>query len=386
MSVLIEDSPRANLDGWISDCFSRSTCSGTVLSPFATPWEQIGGPGRKRNAETRAQRLHETRVPLWFDPMTHALQMSGVGDFRYYGQYDLWNPDRPGLLETAADRADHVRRVFAIQRTLGAVPLAPTVLLHTGLSDLSVTALELAREAKERDGDCWFTIAGSPSFWSSGGALDAHIGSLAGLEPRGWFFVSVKALTVWPVESDPREIFGLCRAARALGEDTPVHISHGDLAALPAIAAGASTVGSGWDKRQRVCSAADYAPRPDSTEGGGWLGRVTFKQLLGAVTGNEAEILQSQQPELVEFLGGLPVPAPRERFDAHLEILSDLVGEVAADADFRARFSRLDSYYRAASSLWPIVQEASGCPAGADAWIEPVASGLHLYAGGERFL
>lgn len=151
MSVLIEDSPRANLDRWIIERHLAGCCAGTVVSPFATPWDQRTGPGRKPSAGRRISDLQTAGVAVWFDPMTHALQMSGVGDFRYYDQYNLWNPERPGELSTRADRADHVQRVFAIQQELRVRALAPTVLLHTGLSDTSALALDLAREALE----CW---------------------------------------------------------------------------------------------------------------------------------------------------------------------------------------------------------------------------------------
>jgi len=387
VSVLIEDSPRPNLDAWIRDHVRGGTAAGTVISPFATPWEDQRGSGRKPCAQRRVEALHGDGVLVWLDPMTHALQMSGVGDFRYYDQWDLWEPGRRGELSTPADRTDYVRRVFAAQAGLGVRPLAPSVLLHTGLSDTSTRALQLAREAVAQQPGCWITVAGTTPFWSSGHALDAHLGALAGVEPAGWFLVPVKNLTTWPVEADADETHGLCRAARALGDDCPVHISHGDLAALPAIAAGAASVGSGWDRRQRVCSAADYALRPDSPGQATWLARVTLRGLLGALSANEADVLHNQDPALAQVLGGLPaVPAARQRFDHHLEVLTAVTAELTAIADPAQRYRYLAQAYARAAGHWLRVQQLTRARPGADAWNDVLAAGLHRYAATEGFL
>ncbi len=378
MSVLIEDSPR-NLDGWITDLSSAGGCRGTVITPFATPWAHRSGPGRKPSARARFERLREAGVQTWFDPMTHSLQMSGVGDFRYYDEYDLWSPGQRGVLTTDGARTDHVRRVFELQKDLGVQTLAPTVLLHTGLSETSERALELAREASRQDRDCWLTVAGTSSFWASGSALDAHIGALAALEPCGWFLVPVKPLTTWPIEPDPEEVHGLCRAARALSEDARVHISHGDIAALPAVAAGATTVGSGWDKRQRMCSSADYAPRAEGSDGGSWLQRITFAALAGAVSANESDVLASREPALVAGLGGLPAPAPRERFVHHINALNELIKSLTQQADLAQRYHQLRKIYRSARVIWPKVQAATGCGPAADQWVDVFDDGLRRF-------
>lgn len=386
MSVLIEDSPRANLDSWIVDRSRAGTCAGAVISPFATPWAHQSGPGRKPSARKRIGDLREAGVPVWLDPMTHALQMSAVGDFRYYDQWDLWSPGRRGALDNDAERVDHVKRVLSLQDDLGTRPLAPTLLLHTGLSETSTRALELAREAVRQQPGCAVMVAGSTPFWASGVALDAHLGALAGLEPSAWFLVAVKNLTTWPVEADPAEIDGLCRAARALSTDAPVHISHGDLAALPAVAAGANSVGTGWDRRQRVCSVADYAARAEGGDGGGWLQRVTLRGLLGAISANEADTLRSRDAALLDALGGLPAaPGPRERFDHHVDALAGMVADLDAISDAELRYERLAGRYATGRAQWARVQQLMKISPSADAWIDPLAAGLERYARTEGF-
>ena len=377
MSVLIEDSPR-NLAEWISTAVRNGIAVGTVVTPWATPWVQHVGAGRKPHAEARARDLRANNVELWFDPMTHALQMGGVGDFRYYDEYDLWGGAR-GDLSSPELREDHVGKVFDVQDVLGTAHLGPTVLLHAGLDNNSAMALDLAREAVRRDPTCWLSIAGTVPFWASGPALDAHIGALASLQPAGWFLNVVRTSTATPVATISEEIHGLCRTSRALSEIGPVHISHGDLAALPAIAAGATSVGSGWDQRQRMCSYDDYDAREPAGPGGSWFKRPTLRVLLGVIPERDAIVLESRDSALVTRLGGLPAPTPREVFDHHIRVLSDVIREVQSMPDHQQRFQRLLTLYGEASVEWPIVQRHTGNRVGAHDWIDGVMGGLELY-------
>lgn len=372
MSILIEDSPR-NLAKWARSAAQDGLARGQVINPWATPW--IKSPNRKRSALDTAEVVSKSGE-VWFDPLTHALQMSGVGDFRYYDEFSLWSGSR-GNLSTPADRAEHLRRVFGVQDELGAPHLAPTVLLHHGQSSTSQLALELSDEALQRDPDCWLSIAGTSSFWSSGQDLDAHIGALAQLQPRGWFLTVVRPLYSLPTSVDASEVHGLCRTTRALSEYSQVHISHGDLAALPAIAAGAASLGSGWDQRQRVCAMASFAARDDSDGGGGWFERPTLHGLAGLVKRAEAELLQQRNATLLARLGVVPPPGPEEAFRAHLSALGTLLSVVTGD--YSTRYAALDAIYASASVDWPVVQSITSCEQDASDWIEALAAGLKLY-------
>lgn len=383
MSLLIEDSPRTHQAAWIIDAVRAGLGVGSVVSPFATPWARHSGPGKKPSVRDRAAKLRDSSVRVWFDPTTHALQMGGVGDYRYYDEYDLWSGP-PGDLTTEAYREEHVRKVFEVQDELEAQHLAPTILLHSGLSDTSTRALDLAREAVRRDPQCWLSVAGTGPFWSSGHALDAHIGSLAALEPAGWFLTVVRTVTTVPVEAHPEDVHGLCRSTRALSDDgAPVHISHGDLAGLPAVAAGATSLGSGWDKRQRVCSYADYAERTTGTLGGSWYERPTLRQLLGSLSVNEARILTTRQPAYAERLGGVPAPGPKEAFMHHLRVLNEVTGQLLAFADHKQRYHALDSLYVAATAEWPEVERITNSEMAAQDWIAALSAGLRLYGATE---
>ncbi|WP_143655850.1 hypothetical protein [Streptomyces sp. XY006] len=380
MSILIEDSPR-NLLSWIVQAVKAGEADGAIISPFASPLHALR---HRRSAEVMARGLVNEGAQVWFDAQTHALQMAGVGDFRYYQEYDFWVGNR-GDLSSADLREGHLARVFAFQDHLEATRLAPTILLHHAETQSSELALELAKDAIDQAPNCWMTIAGTAPFWESGLALDAHIGALAQLEPAGWFIVPVRPLATLPVEAEVEETHGICRTIRALSENAPVHISHGDLAGLPGVAAGAASVGSGWDQRQRACAYASYAERENGEGGGGgWYERVTIRSLLGSLRPSEVAVLRSQNPALYQTLGEFPPPGPQEAFRHHVSGLRSAINAIADNGDnYYARYTTLLNMYRDAARLWPQVAATTGSPLNASHWIEPLQRGLRLYGEGE---
>jgi hypothetical protein len=378
LTVLIEDSPR-NLLAWIIQAGGRGLAAGAVISPFASPRVAVQ---HRRSAEDMAAAIHDSGGEVWFDATTHALQMAGVGDFRYYDEYPLWGGTR-GDLSSRASQHEHVRLVFAEQDRLGARHLVPTMLLHSGLSATSQITFDLAEFGMTLDDAGWITIAGTSPFWSSGNALDAHIGALAQLQPGGWFLVPVRTTSELPVDAQSEEVHGLCRTARALSEFAPVHVSHGDLAALPAVAAGASSVGTGWDQRQRACSYPGYAARVPGSTGGGWYERPTLRGLVGNLKPNEASVLAANNAALLASLGTIPAPGPQEAFEHHAAELGALVDALLGAPSDEDRFRLLTGWYASATTHWPTVQMETGSAAGAPEWIQPHAEGLARYGAGE---
>jgi hypothetical protein len=376
MSIYIEDSPR-HLNKWILDAQVAGLTSTAVLSPWVTPWS---GNGRQawRTIGRRAHSLQEAGVDVLFDPVTQALQVAGVGDFRFYDQYPLWNGPR-GDLSQEVYRQEHLARVFDIQDLLGLRHLAPTVLLHAGLSNDSTLALELSREAMRQVPDTWLAISGTPTFWADGRSLDAHIGALAAINAPGWLLSVVRPQGRIPAQATAEEIHGLCRSVRALSEFSPVHISHGDLAALPAVAAGASSVGSGWDQRQRVLAYSDYGPRSAAGGTGSWFERPTLRRLLGLLMKNEAVVLETLHGPLATSLGGFPALAPEEIFVHHLAVLDDVITAIVAQGSWRERFEYLQGRYADAAVCWPSVERAISPSTGGREWIQTAAAGLELY-------
>jgi hypothetical protein len=381
VTLVIEDTARNTLVAWTIRAAERGTATGAVISPFTTPVAD----GPKPSAHEAVQRLQNEAVEVWLDPETHALQMPSVGDFRYYDDWPLWGGHR-GALSTAAEMRDHVERVFTQQDQLGVPHLAPTILGHSPQSQESQAALELAQIANDLDPEARLAIVGDSAFWASGVNLDAHIGALAQLEPPSWSLTVVRSLTVLPVPAMVEEVHGLCRTARALSEDADVHISHGDLAGLPAVAAGATTLGTGWDPRQKVAAYSSYEVRPTGGGGGGaWFEQATYEGLLSLLTRNEATLLDQQDNALsTRLLPGALLPGPREKFLHHTDVLARIVGDLTA-ADYPAAYANLLTRYTSAAADWPRVAGVLGIASRGTHWLSGPTDGLFHYGLTEGF-
>lgn len=314
--------------------------------------------------------------------------MPGVGDFRYYAEYNLWGGP-VGDLTQDAYRREHVRRVYKHQTELGTPLVAPAPLLPSGLNNVSTLALETARVALELQPTAGLTIAGVGTFWSDRRDLDAHVGALAALTPSGWFISFVQPDNDLPPKLTAEEVYGICRTVRALSEYVPVHVSHGDFAALPAVAAGATTVGTGWDKRQRVVSYTDYAARPETTGQASWYERPSFVGLLGTLDRKaDGPLLQQQDAALAARLGGLaPVPNAEGSFQHHVSQLDAAVRRIqGVGHSYRQRYDELDRMYTEASTNWAAVQAATGLRDRSALWVNAYQQGLRMYGHSEGWI
>lgn len=352
-----------------------------MLSPFTTP---RSGTTYKPGMSVTIGRLRDAGLDVFVDPASHVMQMPGMGDVRYYDDYGLWG-GRRGDITTEAARREHIRRVFDLQDQLGVPRVAPTALLHAPTSATSVQALDLAQEAaqiSERDGSpCIQYIAGSPAFWG-GANLDAHIGALAQIDAEGWFVVDVQPTNALPVAAQSAEVHGLCRTARALTDlGSTLHVSHGDLAALPVVAAGATSMGTGSDTRQRVCAYSSYTPRDPEPGGGGWFQRPTFEHLCGFLTRQEAAVLENRDATLSASVatGSLHADQPQVAFAHHLACLGRLIGQINGAGGPEDRFRALLGIYDRALTAWRSVQSHVNPASGPDAWLGPFREGLIEY-------
>lgn len=381
MTLWVEDTARNNLAAWTIDAYGAGLVTGAVLSPFSTP--RVSN-NYKQSAQQTAQRLAAEGIDVWLDPETHALQMPAVGDFRYYEGWPIWS-GRRGVLDDTGDMRDHVERVFAEQDRLGVSHLAPTILLHSPQSQESQRALELTQVANEIDPAARLAIAGDSAFWASTTGLNAHVGAVAQMEPPGWFLTVARPLTLLPVPAVAEEVHGLCRTARALSEDGDVHVSHGDLAGLPAIAAGGTTLGTGWDPRQRVCAYVSYEARGAGGDGGQWFQQATLEGLLSLLVRSEALTLEAQDaPLATRLLPGAVPPGPSEAFQHHADVLARVVRNLAAKGP-RDAFEDLTDRYDSARTDWTASAAALGVPSRANSWLTALADGLTLYGRSEGF-
>jgi len=383
--ILVEDSPRNTVAKWSSEASDQGLIDGVIVSPFCT---STVTNGYKPTGEVLLQRLLDDGVAnLWFDAGTHALQMPAAGDFRFYDTWDLWGGSRGNLNSTATQR-EHIRRVFHVQSNLDVPLLCPTVLLDNPVSQASQRSLEMARIgldiAQERGAPVFLTIAGSSTFWSAADSLDAHVGALAQLESDGWFLVQARYDASMPVPATANEVFGLCRTARSLGEDAFVHVSHGDFAALPAIAAGADSIGTGWDTRQRVCAYASYVERPPAGDGGGWFKRPSHRGLFGFLHRQHAELVATGDAALSRRLvpGVLPADAAQESFEHHAATLQALVDDLLSRG-LRDRYEHLLREYNTAIDNWTDAANHARFPSDQNSWIIPFRDGLALYGAEE---
>lgn len=359
----------------------RGHASAVVLDPWLSPFGHRTG-NVKPGLMERTQDLSSQSIPFWLDPMTHVLDMPGPRDFGYYSEYALWSGNR-GDLTTPALRQEHARRVLALQASIGARALAPTTLLPTGLNNLSTIALDLAQRTLDLDPSAYLSVAGVGTFWADGRDLDAHVGALAALAPAGWFLSFAQPTNDPPIRLTAEQVYGICRTVRALSENAPVYISHGDFAGLPAVAAGAFGVGTGWDKRQRVVSFPDYGPRDPKSQGR-WNKRPAFAGLLGSLTERDGQLLGRQNPALAARLGGLPNPnLVPQIFEKHLEQLNQAVTQVASAGSYEQRFRELDAMYDDARANWAAVSSATAITDASRLWVDPYQNGLRMYARSE---
>lgn len=378
MSILISDTARNNLSSWATRAIRNGYAIGACLSPFTSP---DNSNGYKKSAKDTADAIRQAGGEFWFDPMTYALDMPRTTDFKHYNTWGLSN--RIGEITTPKGSKTHIKRIYEIQTRLGSQLLAPTLLLTTPNSTKSQQALEMSCEAINIEGKTWLTIAGDQHFWSTEDELDAHIGALDQLEPSGWFLVVTRDNNSMPPKATPEEIYGLMRTTYALSQDRPVHISFGDLAGLPAVAAGASTISTGWDLRQRICAYQDFEERPSDQPGGGWYHRPALYGLMGRLSKREYMTLTSEKPTLAKQLApGEIGPKPEQAFKHHAQVLSELVSELNSLSG-ESRVKALCSHYEQALPRWKTVASITGTSLSAEDWIHPFQQGLRLFTTAE---
>lgn len=380
--VLIHDGRRAGHRKWCVDAIGSGSADGVVLTPFATP--RVAEP-RHPSASDLARAVRGVHGEVVFDAMTHALFLPATNKRDFYDAWELWGP-AGGILDDQAQQLAHVERVFDRQGQVRAPYLAPTLQLHSPQSRDAYRVRELARVARGLDTDCWQSLVGTRSFWAAGAQLDAFVGSLAALRAPVWVITVANELVVDHVpDLTAIEAFaGLCRTVHSLSLRSRVIVAYGDFAALPAVASGADTVGSGWDRAQRTFDPLAF--RVDSDPG---IRRpasyVTQGGLNSILRRDTAEAIERWDPARARTIRGGPMP-PSDQAQRmhHLAQLRSAVRQVdAVGASRAARVDELRYRYRSAISdyddliaaLPRIVREADKT-----AWASNPAEALEAYA------
>jgi hypothetical protein len=151
---------------------------------------------------------------------------------------------------------------------------------------------------------------------------------------------------------------------------------------LPAVAAGASGIGTGWDLRQRALGGDAYKKSTEIRRRGS---RITHRGLLAVLKRREAEALGVRDRDLSSRLipGALPVGQTAE-WRHHIDCLNQLVDMLTSEAVGRPRVEALRSLYRSAMVDFGTVESLlRRVESGAALWLRPVSDGLDRYATNE---
>jgi len=373
--ILIEDTARNNLVSWATDAISAKRAEGVVMNAFCSRRDSNGYKPASRAA---ADRIRLAGGEVWFMPMTYAAQISGAADFQHYSTWDLW-PGRVGDLSTADAREKHLTRVFDAQADLETPPLSPSNLLHAPSGADASIYLDLISAARSMGNARAAVLAGTPAFWAGGAELDAFVGAVAEFDISQWFLTVSRPLSDLPPTWGEAEVAGLCRTTRSLSEGASVHISFGDFGALPAVAAGAASIGTGWDGRQKISAETLFGPRPDS-DGGQWLKRPSVQGLLGYVARTDiARMFQQDRPRATAlFAGALHPDQPKQSFNHHLDVLNAVAGPLGS-IRYEARYRLMATTYGSARIAWAQFSSTVGVADASRYWIDPLERGLANY-------
>jgi hypothetical protein len=357
MRRYLHDTGRNVALAWPVEMIDAGLADGTILCAHRAP--ESSRP-HKPSAAQRVAVVSEANGHVLFDSASY-VNLASTTDI--YDDWDLW-PRGRDLLDDAALNA-HTTRVFDVQESLGLPLLAPSpraTVAHGPDAQRILNAASFAREEADRrdPGELWLTIAGTTGFWSSGNALDQLVTGLSRLQPDGWYLVVVRDGADYPPPVESNEVAGVCRTVHSLTQwGTPTIAAYSDLLGLPAIAAGATGIGTGWDFKQRLISTGGLEPQDG--EGGSWPMRVTLQRACAVIGNAQADELHSNAPDLARAVtqGPLP-PGVRPRADHHLEVLGNLASRVrAAGVGAPAAAELLNIYGRARRFIPDIARHSS---------------------------
>ncbi|WP_141751328.1 hypothetical protein [Rhodococcus sp. 1139] len=345
--VLIHDGRRVGHRKWSVDAVRTGHADGIMLSPFATP--RVAEP-RHPSAITLASEVSDAGGEVIFDAMTHARFLPSTNKTDFYNQWELWGASVG--VDSAAKRLDHVERVFARQSALDCPHLAPTIQLTSPLGLDAAHALELAQVSRGLDRSCWQSLVGTRAFFESGANLDAYVGSLSSLRSPVWVLTLANELVLdhMPDLTNIAAWAGFCRTVRSLSLRSRVIISYGDFAGLPAVAAGADTLGSGWDRAQKTFDPLAF--KLNSDEGIRIPASYVTQGRLNAVLRRDAAdaIERWNAVQAGVLRGGIMPRTDQEQRMHHLLQLRSAVQSVDSKSSHKGRVDELRARYSFAQS------------------------------------
>ncbi len=380
--ILIHDSGRSGKLSWVIEMLQARHAVGFVASPWETP--PAPEPRRPAARDIVATLAGEGATVL-FDPESYGVFVPGGNRRAIYDSWGLWPNGEPS--KDPQSTAAHVERVAEIQQQLGVPFLAPTLHLESPTGPDAVLALEaLNRMRTMASGGGWIaSITGTPSFWAAGPELDAFIGQVATLRPEQAVLAVLRPSGRYPwVDLTADEVAGICRTTTSLSVRMPVMVGRTDFAGLPAVAAGASWIGTGWDLKQRVLSGELFRTDPGIRR---QSQRVSHIGLLASLKRREAEQLRAGDGALSAALVPGPLPIDSNgHWQHHLSIMAAAVHVIGTQPTPRDRVRVLASTYEAAAAAFgEVVRHVRPLEATGNQWIVPLAEGVRQYAASEGF-
>lgn len=344
MALYLHDGSYQGQTSWSVEALRAGVADALVVSPFFTPWL----PRKAQpNPAVVAEKVRDAGGEFIIDATTHGLRLPGVDNLASYNTWQLWAGAR-GDLSTDDLIEQHVERVFERQDDVSAPRLTPTVALDSPIGGDADTALAMAQTGRRADERAWQSLAGRRGLWLSEG-LDDYVGSLAQLRAPVWFVTHVREEGVYPPDmTEAAQVAALCRTVESLSLRSRVVLCQADLFGLPAVAAGADTVGTGWHTKQRVCSPAAYQTNdPDSVRRAAtWF---TYQGLSARIHKTYSDILTDRdRARAARLYPGAVVATGRNVRNHHLQVVRDLTATVGAHPSRADRVAALRSIYETA--------------------------------------
>jgi hypothetical protein len=346
VNIYIQDGAISGHTLWSEQALAENAADGVIMSPFFTPLTPRRG---QATAEAFSKRVRDQGGSVVVDATTHGVSLPGTNNWANYNTWDFWRGPR-GDLSTAEYRKAHVEATFIRQDELGVQRLTPTVALDNPIGADADVALALADEGKAADPQAWQSLAGRRGFWLSAD-LDNYIGAIQQLRSPVWFLTLIRDNSDYPPDmTEAAQTAAFCRTVDSLSRRSRVVVCHADLFGLPAVAAGASSIGTGWHTKQRLCSPATFQSNdPEQVRRQAkWF---TYLGLVARLHNNESQILVAQDAARAASLySGRVADVGRDMRLHHLSVVQSLVATVSGWPSKREKVAALRSIYEDASS------------------------------------
>jgi len=352
MGLLIHDGRRGAHRTWATSAIRHGHADGIIISPFCTP--RVHAPrypsGQELTEAVAQVTVGTSGAPplILFDATTHARLLPGTNHLNHYDTWELWGDAGVGL-DSDQRRLQHIERVHGRQAELGVQFLTPTETLDSPVGPSARNVLETARTGRGLHAGTWQSLAAKRSFWSAGSDLDAFVGQLAHLRAPGWVLTVVNDAVndFLPNMSDTSAFEGLFRTIHSLSQRSVVIVANADFAGVPACAAGATHIGTGWDRPMKAFDPAAFIttapairiPASYVTQGG----------LSATLKRSAAEAIERLGPAVGEaFRGGpMPIDDSAQRVH-HLARLRELIEAAIAPAQRVERVRVVQQHFEGA--------------------------------------